>query len=232
VVSPPSQVYFPVNVGLNETVTGYDFVIAPSGGGPAGISGTVTYQATGEPAPDVYVVIFNEEENSSLGWNFAETDSSGFYQFGDIVDGTWLIGVYQPGYASDPSLREASVWFGGPPATDQDFQLVEGTGVLDGFPAGVPGEFHLYQNRPNPFNDGTLIAYTLSNVEPQRVTLRVFNVLGQEVRTLVDGHQRAGLHLVRWDGRDHQGLPVASGIYFCELRAGGERQSGKLVLLR
>lgn len=232
VISPLPGFYLGVTINYDQTLTGYDFVIAPSGGEPLSISGTVTYKATGDFASDVYVVIYNDQEDSPLGWGFAETDGNGHYEFADIPAGTWLIGAYQPGYSSDPPLREQILFFGGPPATEQDFQLMPGTGIPHGPEATVPKGFCLFQNRPNPFNAGTLIAFTLSDVESERVTLRIFNVLGQEVRTLVNGYQRAGLHLVRWDGCDHLGCRVASGIYLCELRAGGERQTRKMVLLR
>jgi len=231
VTAPVTGFYFPVTVQFNQTVTGKDFVVAPSGGAPASISGTVTYRAGGQPAEGVYAVIYNDEENSSLGWDFTETDVAGAYQFGDIIDGTWLIGVYQPGYGSDPPLRQAAVFFG-VAADGQDFELTTGTAVPDGAGGHRPSDFVLLPNRPNPFNDETLIAFSLPDEGRQKVSLRIFNVTGQEVRDLVDGPRDGGLHLVRWDGRGAAGLPVSSGIYFAELRAGNRRQVQKLVLLR
>ncbi|HUI65385.1 MAG TPA: FlgD immunoglobulin-like domain containing protein, partial [Bacteroidota bacterium] len=77
------------------------------------------------------------------------------------------------------------------------------------------------QNYPNPFNPSTRISYSL----PQGgyVSLRVFNLLGQTVATLVDGFVGAGLHEIVWDGRDAGGRTVASGVYFyrVEVRGGG-----------
>jgi hypothetical protein len=231
VTSPVTGMYFGEVVLLNQTVSGKDFAIAPLSGVPASISGTVTYQATGQPAEGVHVVIFNEQESSSLGWDFCQTDSVGAYRFNDVIGGTWFIGAYQPGYGSDPPLREETV-IPGTPATQQDFELVTATAVWPQAGSDLPDRCFLYPNRPNPFNDETLIAYTLSGDVPQPVTLKIFNILGQEVGTLVNQIQGAGLHLVRWNGRGSQGLPVASGMYFAELRAGGQRQIRKLVLLR
>jgi hypothetical protein len=231
VTSPVTGIYYPVVVQVNQTLAGYDFVIAPTAGGPTSISGMVTYRASGQPAEGVYAVIYNDQENSSLGWNFTETDTAGYYQFGDVIDGTWLIGVYQPGYRSDPSLRQETVFFG-MSASDQDFELTAETSVPDGAVSHGPSVFALLPNRPNPFNDETLLAYSLPDEGWQNVSLKIFNVLGQEVRTLVDEPQGAGLHLVRWDARGNAGRPVSSGIYFLELRAGGRRQVHKLVLLR
>jgi hypothetical protein len=232
VVYPPTLFYYFVETFFDSVVTGYDFVIAPSSGQPLSISGTVTYQAAGEGVPGAYVVIYDDDENSSLGWAFARTNLAGQYKFSDIPPGTWLIGAYQPGYTSSPLLREQSLSRGDPPATQQDFQLGLATTVSQGEMVVVPEKCRLLQNRPNPFNATTIIAYTLSQRDREPVTVRIFNVLGQEIRTLVEDHQSAGLYLVRWDGLDHGGLAVASGIYFCELRAGLERQTRKIVLIR
>ncbi len=231
VTSPVTGFYFPVTIQLGQTLTGYDFVIAPEQGDPASISGTVTYRTGGQPAEGVYVVIYNDEVNSSLGWHFAETDAAGFYQFGDVLNGNWLIGVYQPGYVSDPLLRQATVSFS-IVLDGQDFELIAGTAVPDDAAADHPSAFALLPNRPNPFNDETLVAYILPQEAPQEVSLKIYNVVGQQVRTLVEGPQSAGLHLVSWDGRSMDGEPVSAGIYFLELRAGGRRQIQKMVLLR
>ncbi|MCK5407381.1 MAG: T9SS type A sorting domain-containing protein, partial [Candidatus Krumholzibacteria bacterium] len=88
------------------------------------------------------------------------------------------------------------------------------------------------QNYPNPFNPVTTIHYGLK--EPVQVTLEIFNVAGQRVRTLVDEQQapRAGGFTVRWDGMNDRGDSVASGVYFYRLRAGTFMQTRKMALLR
>ncbi|GIV60327.1 MAG: hypothetical protein KatS3mg043_1416 [Rhodothermaceae bacterium] len=90
--------------------------------------------------------------------------------------------------------------------------------------------FSLEPNHPNPFNPTTLIRYSLGGESP--VSLEVFNVLGERVRTLVDRHQRGGSYEVIWDGRDESGRPVASGVYVYRLRAGTFTASRTMVLLR
>jgi len=101
------------------------------------------------------------------------------------------------------------------------------TDVPDGLPA-VP--LTLHQNYPNPFNPVT----TISFVSPAagRAVLRVYDVRGALVRTLFDELVSVGDVNVRWDGKDESGKRVTSGIYFYELRLGGERVSRKMVLLR
>ena len=94
----------------------------------------------------------------------------------------------------------------------------------------LPGEFALHQNYPNPFNAGTQIRFSLP--EDCQLTLEIFNILGQKVFALAQGFHRAGVHRVRWAGEDAGGSVVASGIYFCRLRAGQFSGTKRMVLLR
>jgi len=95
----------------------------------------------------------------------------------------------------------------------------------------IPGlVLSLGQNLPNPFNPSTRIPFTLP--ASQRVTLRIFDVKGARVATLLDQAMPAGAHDVAWNGVDDRGLTVASGTYFYVLTAGTRSQSRKLVLLK
>jgi hypothetical protein len=94
----------------------------------------------------------------------------------------------------------------------------------------VPAHFRLYQNHPNPFNPATTINFDLP--APAHVRLDIFNILGQRVRTLLDRAMPAGTHAVRWDGRDGDGRPVASGVYFYRLDAGRDVAKRKMILLK
>ncbi len=97
-------------------------------------------------------------------------------------------------------------------------------------PSASPTGFVLNQNSPNPFNPSTVISYQLP--ANSHATLRIFNLLGQEVRTLVNGLQTAGEHEVTWDGKDNGGRAVASGVYLYRLEAGGQVKTRKLMLLK
>ncbi|MCK4461496.1 MAG: T9SS type A sorting domain-containing protein, partial [candidate division Zixibacteria bacterium] len=97
-------------------------------------------------------------------------------------------------------------------------------------PSPLPGSFHLSQNYPNPFNQGTTISFYLD--KSSHVELEVFNILGQKVRSLVDGYRNAGPHSEVWDGRDGGGQAVASGIYLYRLKTGTEQGTKKMVLVR
>jgi hypothetical protein len=95
---------------------------------------------------------------------------------------------------------------------------------------GRPTAFQLYQNYPNPFNPDTQIRYDLPVAG--HVTLVVYNVLGQRVRTLVEGPQDVGRKSVIWDGHDDSGGEAASGIYFYKLKAEGFQKTMKMVLVK
>ncbi|MCI0553950.1 MAG: T9SS type A sorting domain-containing protein [Anaerolineae bacterium] len=96
--------------------------------------------------------------------------------------------------------------------------------------AGIPEGYALLQNYPNPFNPETEIRFQL--LEASHVVVKIFNTVGEEIRTLVEAEYEAGYHRVRWDGKDKNGHPVASGIYLYQLLAGNFSQVRKMSLLR
>lgn len=93
-----------------------------------------------------------------------------------------------------------------------------------------PSDFSLSQNYPNPFNPETFIDFTLPF--EQQVSLKVYNVKGQLVRTLAQGRMGAGIHTVKWDGRNYSGDRVSSGVYFYKLTADEKSFVKKMVLLK
>jgi N-acetylmuramoyl-L-alanine amidase len=127
-------------------------------------------------------------------------------------------------------------------------------GLLDGNGDGLPGDafsvtfktepalvsvktqselalnFSLGQNYPNPFNPSTVISYQLSAVS--FVSLKVYDLLGREIATIVSEVQSAGMHLARWNGRNDRGESVTSGMYLYQLRAGSLVITRKMLLLR
>jgi hypothetical protein len=95
----------------------------------------------------------------------------------------------------------------------------------------IPDTFSLRHNYPNPFNPETNIHYGLP--EAADVTLQVFNIRGQLVRTLVEEFKSAGFYTVRWDGKDAVGISVPSGPYFYRIKAGDKFvQTSKMTLLK
>jgi len=90
--------------------------------------------------------------------------------------------------------------------------------------------YELLPSIPNPFNRTTAIGYQLA--KPGRVSLKVYNTLGQLVRVLEDGEKKAGHHQVVWDGRDENGQLAANGIYLYRLESGDFGQTKKMTLIR
>lgn len=113
-------------------------------------------------------------------------------------------------------LEEVLTYFGMPPS---------------GQPVDVPAaaEFSV-RSYPNPFNPSTKIEYTVSQAGHVRLT--VLDARGREIATLVDEHQSPQAYSVTWDGRDGKGQSVASGVYFCTLKAGETEETRKMTLLK
>jgi len=94
----------------------------------------------------------------------------------------------------------------------------------------IPEVYYLNQNYPNPFNPSTMIEYGLT--EAGDVSLKIYNILGQEIRNLLYASQAAGTYTIEWDGRDNNGVVAASGIYFYKISVNNFHQIKKLILLR
>jgi hypothetical protein len=123
------------------------------------------------------------------------------------------------------NLRSAKV-------STKESQVVLVTGVTP----NVPSSFSLNQNYPNPFNPTTNIEFNIdvsdSDIERGKVTLDVFNLLGQRVTRLFDGDRMPGRFRVMWDGTNGAGGRVSSGVYFYRLTVGSESQTKKMVLVK
>ncbi len=103
------------------------------------------------------------------------------------------------------------------------------TGIADETPL-IAERFQLYQNFPNPFNPVTTIKFSIT--ERSIVQLKVFNLLGEIVKTLVSQTKEAGIHSVTWNGLNEIGNPVNSGVYLLRLEAGSKSQMLKIILLK
>lgn len=88
----------------------------------------------------------------------------------------------------------------------------------------------LYQNYPNPFNPMTTIKFSID--EDNFVSLTIYNVIGQEVRLLIEEDLNAGMHEVQWNARDNHNSPVQSGIYIYKLKVNGKYETRKMLLLK
>jgi hypothetical protein len=105
--------------------------------------------------------------------------------------------------------------------------------ILADIASGVdqtPRQFALFDPVPNPFNPATTLSFALPKAS--HVVLQVFDVRGQLIATLLDEERDAGVHHVAWNGRDHAGNAVASGVYLCRIHAGSFSDTKRLVLLK
>jgi hypothetical protein len=127
------------------------------------------------------------------------------------------------------------------PGTDADYEALKNIFAAEnerGCPLNREGvadddlaqSYTLMQNFPNPFNPTTEIYFQMPN--DSKVTLKIYNTLGQEVRTLVDEQLAAGVYGYMWDARDNNGSTVSSGIYFYRLTAGEYVSMRKMSLLK
>jgi len=94
----------------------------------------------------------------------------------------------------------------------------------------IPSDYRLHQNYPNPFNPTTYITYDLP--KSGAVTLDIYSIIGQKVRSLVDAVQSAGKWSVEWDGTDYSGAQVSSGVYFYQLETSGFQMTRKMLLMK
>jgi len=127
-------------------------------------------------------------------------------------------------YGSTNSANQYTQWTEEP--------TVSGTTVSLGLSQGgqMPKAYALQQNYPNPFNPSTEISFDL--LAAGKVQLSIFNVLGQNVRSLVDQDMEAGSHVITWDGHADNGTSVASGVYFYRLTAGNFSRTMKMMMLK
>ena len=125
-------------------------------------------------------------------------------------------------------------WSTGKPLVDHVNPQVEGNTVLlskNPTPGPtVPENYSLSQNFPNPFNPSTTLKYSLKTAG--HVRLDIYNVLGQNVRTLVDEYQDANNYTTIWDGCDNNGNVAASGIYMYRIKSGDFTEIKKMVLMK
>ncbi len=184
----------------------------------------------------VYVVAMGL---SSTPFSVQAMADNGSYQIGNLAAGKYITaafvdsdgdGVYSAGEPMAYSPRLITVT-GLSETANVNLEVKEDqtTGLASAGQEQTPAQFRLLPNYPNPFNPNTTIGFELDRAT--HVTVKIFNIRGEEVATLVDGIISAGTHHVEWDA---SGLSAtqSSGIYLCKLTAGGATQVRKMTLLK
>ena len=141
---------------------------------------------------------------------------------------TFYLGLANlPGTSMDPELLNVVCGY-----PDEDNAITVSTsalGVDDN--ESIPNQFALHQNYPNPFNPSTQISFDIPE-GGEYIMLNIYNILGQNVSTLVNGVMNPGRYTMDWNATDEIGNPVASGIYFYELRSESFTARKKMLLIR
>jgi hypothetical protein len=91
-------------------------------------------------------------------------------------------------------------------------------------------EYMLFQNYPNPFNPNTIVRFSIP--KEGFVTVKVYDMIGQEIATLFSGNTNTGTYTLNWNGKDNYGNSVSSGSYICKMTAGGFHESLKMILIK
>ncbi len=94
----------------------------------------------------------------------------------------------------------------------------------------LPTDYALFQNYPNPFNPSTVISYALP--EHSVVTIKIYDMLGREVKTLINEEKNAGVHNITWNADNNYGSKIASGTYIYTIKAGKFFQAKKMIMLK
>jgi len=199
-----------------------NFTLAPAQRGPYQIVGRVRHKIPNRGAENAVV----QALDNGVIVATALTGADGSFALDEIPAGEFRISATS---ASGDAEQQIPVSVGNGRSV-ANVELVLGTTSVKDAIAAVPIKFDLEPNFPNPFNPETSIKYHL----PARtnVTLRIYNALGQEVRTLVNTLQDAGVYSASWDGKDNDGRPLTSGIYLFRLEAGDFVMTRKMAMVK
>ena len=191
--------------------------------GFTGVNGSVSSgdaSVNGQAGAMVYALHNNEVAG------YAFTNAAGKYSIGGLAPGQYSVFVDNLGF-NESSVSNVTIGYtpeGDPMTATADFSISSVLRVESDAPVEVQ-DFTLDQNYPNPFNPSTTISYAIP--QPAQVTLKVYNIVGQEVATLVNGYQTSGRYDVTFNASR-----MASGVYFYRLQTGSFSNIKKMVLLK
>jgi hypothetical protein len=210
-----------VAVSSSGIISGINFIVsAVPDSGEDFIDGQVT-DDSGNPVAGA--LVFAKDNNQQL-YSFGITDQRGGYIIKGLIPGSYTVSSSSYGY-DDGNMTSVSLDYNANYSSSLSFSMTpESITKLNQNP-GLIGSFELSQNYPNPFNPSTVINFKVPF--KSRVTIKVFNILGSEVATILNEEKPAGSYNVTFNAGS-----LASGVYFYQLRAGNFIATKKLMILK
>jgi hypothetical protein len=205
-------------VTVNGLVTGIDFALTSTDAdGPSNLNGVIT-DGSDNTLSNVIVMLANTQ-NEIIG--FARTNASGAYTVTNVPTDSYTVVASRIGYASVTQ----DIYLDGD--SNLDLSINQATANDDQV---VPVVVASLSNYPNPFNPSTSISLSLT--KDSLVSVKIYNVKGQCIKTLWNGNVKAGTQDIIWNGTDNKGRSVTSGIYIVNMEGNGFTQSLKMTLMK
>ncbi|MFC1562574.1 YCF48-related protein [candidate division KSB1 bacterium] len=199
-------------------------------------SNIIVYQVEANKIDEVLsaelLLSYDNQNLKYIGYELTENTKDFIVETSDGEDGLLSVAM-----AGGKSLNERagliSLKFENKGDSEGDVQVVSAMlneSNVETIAASPPNKFSLSQNFPNPFNPETEIRYQIP--ENTKVVLKIYNILGQEVRTLVDEVKSPGSYNIKWNGKNNYGVTVSTGVYLYRIQAGDFVSTKKLVFLK
>ncbi len=217
----------PVDGNSTSGVNIYVMPMPSSIAGYTSINGTVTSGSSGVGGALVYA--FNANGNLA---GYAITGSDGAYTISGVAPGTYTVSTDVVGFTSGSSQTSSPTYnaSGAPVSSTSNLTVSPEIPLAVHEKVIQPVNYSLDQNYPNPFNPTTQIAFSIP--QSMHVTIAIFNILGQNIATLVDGNMSAGSHIVTWNARNRNGEMLPTGVYFYRLSTPSFTAVKKMLLLK
>ena len=236
-ISDPNNIYEVGNwTGSNDYAWSNSLIVREDHAYVLGDNGLFVLDITDPTSPQT-VGVWNPG-----GWNFRMSEDGDLLYIAKEGGGMKVVDVSNPtnptlistfstiDYCADVAPRDSLVYIadgdGGLLIAQHTFAPVS----IDNENGTIPQSFHLDQNYPNPFNPITTLRYDLP--ENSLVSITIYDIMGREVRTLVNQTQDAGFKSVIWNATNDYGKPVSAGVYLYQIQAGEFVQTKKMVLLK
>jgi hypothetical protein len=225
-----------------NTVTGITVYVLPmvnSSKGYTSIGGNVnssrgTSNSFGKRGTTVGIegsLVYAVDNSSGQVGGYGITNTDGSFTIAELAPGSYTVSVDKVDYS--PTSMTASPTYDavtGAALPSTVSLSIDATVTDVATDPVVPTNYTLDQNYPNPFNPSTQIPFSLPQNE--KVTLTIYNIIGQKIATLVDGTLAAGTHVVTWNGRDSRGMTLSSGVYFYMLKTSSFTATKRMTLLK